>query len=326
MRRKPRLHYRSLADKVTRAVREPPSKGRILVIRGGAIGDFILTLPAMAALRRQFPQTYLEVLGYPHVASLSKLAGYVNEVRSIEARALAGFFARHGVLDQDLSAHFGSFNIIVSYLYDPDQIFQDNVARCSKAQFIAGQHRPDEARDIHATDVFLKPLERLTIFDAEPVPRINLPSRLHSGTRTLAVHPGSGSEAKNWPEHHWATLLRTIALETSWRVLLVGGEAEGDRLQRLSSIIPVERLNVAMHQPLTDLASRLAVCDAFIGHDSGITHLAGAVGLRGIALWSGTKPSIWRPRTEQFELLRDERGLSQLEPAQVFAAAMKLMQ
>ncbi len=307
-------------------MREPPSKGRILVIRGGAIGDFILTLPAMAALRRQFPQTHLEVLGYPHVASLSKLAGYVDEVRSIEAKALAGFFARRGALDSDLSEHFGSFNIIVSYLYDPDQIFQENVARCSKAQFIAGQHRPDEALNIHATEVFLKPLERLTIFDAEPVPRINLPPRLHAGTRTLAVHPGSGSEAKNWPEEHWARLLRTMALETSWRVLLVGGEAEGDRLQRLSSIIPVERLSVAMHQPLTELASRLAACDAFIGHDSGITHLAAAVELRGLALWSGTKSSIWRPRTEQFELLREEHGLSQLEPDRVFAAAMKLMQ
>lgn len=311
---------------MTRAVREPPSKGRILVIRGGAIGDFILTLPAVAALRKQFPQTYLEVLGYPHVALLAKLAGYVDEVRSIEAKALAGFFARHGALDPALSEHFGTFNIIVSYLYDPDQVFQENVARSSKAQFIAGQHRPDEAQNIHATEVFLKPLERLAIFGAEPVPRINLPPGLRSGTRTLVIHPGSGSEAKNWPEKHWATLLRIIAMETPWRVLLAGGEAEGDRLQRLSSIMPIERLNVAMHQPLTELAARLAACDAFIGHDSGITHLAAAVGLRGIALWSGTKPSIWRPRTEQFELLRDERGLSQLEPAQVFAAAMKLMQ
>jgi heptosyltransferase-3 len=47
------------------------SRGRILVIRGGAIGDFILTMPAIAALKKQFPQTRLEVLGYPHIASLA---------------------------------------------------------------------------------------------------------------------------------------------------------------------------------------------------------------------------------------------------------------
>jgi len=60
----------------------------------------------------------------------------------------------------------------------------------------------------------------------------------------LAIHPGSGSDKKNWPEEQWEELLQRIAAETNWRVLLVGGEAEEARLQRLSSLIPVERLNV----------------------------------------------------------------------------------
>ncbi len=72
--------------------------GKILVIRGGAIGDFILTLPVLAALRRQFPRTHLEVLGYPHIAGLALAGGLVQRVQSIEARALAGFFARNGTL------------------------------------------------------------------------------------------------------------------------------------------------------------------------------------------------------------------------------------
>src|SRR5579859_7359249 len=73
-------------------------QGKILVIRGGAIGDFILTLPAIAALRRQFPQAHLEVLGYPHIVQLARAGGLVDKISSIEARALAGFFARHGEL------------------------------------------------------------------------------------------------------------------------------------------------------------------------------------------------------------------------------------
>jgi heptosyltransferase III len=305
-------------------VREPATKGRILVIRGGAIGDFILTLPAVAALRKQFPQTHIEVLGYPHVASLAKVAGYANEVRSIEARALAGFFARNGTLDPSLCEHFATFNIVVSYLYDPDQIFQENVARCSKAEFIVGPHRADETQDLHATEVYLKPLERLAIFDAEPVPQINLAKALPAG-RTLALHPGSGSEAKNWPEANWSALLRTVAEKTPWRILLVGGEAEGERLQRLSTLIPVERLTVSMQQPLNELAARLAAAHAFVGHDSGITHLAAAVGLRGLALWNHTRAEIWRPRSDRFALLRHDRGLGQLEPGQVFAALAPLM-
>ena len=120
------------------------TRGKILVIRGVAIGDFILTLPVFRALRRQFPQTHLEVLGYPHIAQLALAGGVVDQVRSIDSRPLAGFFAREGSLDQSLANYFAGFAVIVSYLYDPDGIFQENVARCTKAQFIAGPHRPDE--------------------------------------------------------------------------------------------------------------------------------------------------------------------------------------
>ena len=68
-------------------------RGKILVIRGGAIGDFILTLPAITALRQQFPEAHLEVVGYPHIVQLAEAGGLVNRVQAIEARALAGFGA-----------------------------------------------------------------------------------------------------------------------------------------------------------------------------------------------------------------------------------------
>ena len=60
------------------------------------------------------------------------------------------------------------------FLYDPDGVFQENVARCSKAQFIAGPHRPKENELVHATEVFLKPLERLAIYGADPIPKLAL--------------------------------------------------------------------------------------------------------------------------------------------------------
>ena len=300
------------------------SRGRILVIRGGAIGDFILTLPALAALRRQFPQAHLTVLGYPHIAALAELGGHAHETRSIEARALAGFFARNGTLDPALQEFFGGFHIIVSYLYDPDEIFQTNVRRCTQAQFITGPHRPDETVPRHATEVFLQPLERLTIFHADPVPRLALHSQ-PSTLNTLALHPGSGSAKKNWPEAHWGELLRRVATESNWRVLLIGGEAEVERLQRLATLVPIERLEVYLHRPLTEVAHRLATCRAFLGHDSGITHLAAAVGLRGAALWGETNTAIWRPSGGGFELLHGPGGLEDIEPARAFAAVGRLM-
>src|SRR5688500_10847038 len=116
----------------------------MLVVRGGAIGDFILTLPAISALRTTFPDTHLEVLGYPNVAELAKAGGLIDAFRTIEAGPLSRFFARNAKLDPAWSDYFESFNLIISYLYDPDEIFRTNAGRATKAQFIQAQHRPDE--------------------------------------------------------------------------------------------------------------------------------------------------------------------------------------
>jgi ADP-heptose:LPS heptosyltransferase len=290
-------------------------RGRILVIRGGAIGDFILTLPALTALRRRFRESHLEVLGYPHIAQLALAGGLADEVRSIEARALAGFFAPGGSLDEKQGNYFADFALVVSYLYDLDGVFQANVARCSKAQFIAGPHRPDAHLNLHATDVFLRPLERLAIFDADPVPRLELISSTDIPVppgRWLALHPGSGSEKKNWPEENWRQLVAGLVQSTEFSVLLVGGEAEGDRLQRLSKAVPGTRCQLAQGLPLVVLAQRLKQCVGFVGHDSGISHLAGALGLRGLVLWSDTDETLWRPRSERMSLLRHPGGITKI--------------
>jgi len=292
--------------------------GKILVIRGGAIGDFILTLPAIAALRRQFPAAHLEVLGYPHIAQLALAGGLVNRVQSIEAGALAGFFARHGQLAEDLADYFSEFDLIISYLYDPDQIFQTNVSRCTGAQFIVGPHRADERARLHAAKVYLQPLQRLAIFDADPIPRLPLtprPSSLSPRSSLhapLALHPGSGSDRKNWPEAKWAELLQHLLNFTAFSLLLIGGEAEGERLQRLAAALPPARFRVAQSLPLAELARLLAACQAFIGHDSGISHLAAAVGLPGLVLWADTAEEIWRPPSQSVIVLRHPAGLARL--------------
>ena len=290
--------------------------GKILVIRGGAIGDFILTLPAIAALRRQFPGAHLEVLGYPHIVQLAVAGGLVDRVQSIEARALAGFFARGGDLDPDQADYFSEFDLIVSYLYDPDGIFRTNVSRCSRAQFIAGPHRPDERAPLHAAKVYLKPLERLAIFEADPVPRLALGSQRPTHGR-VALHPGSGADKKNWPEIKWAELLQHLLDGTPLNLMLTGGEAEGERLQRLTAVLPPARVNVAQSLPLPELARKLQQCAAFIGHDTGISHLSAALGLPGLVLWGQTTEEIWRPPQKNVVILKDPRGLKNLSVGQV---------
>jgi ADP-heptose:LPS heptosyltransferase len=299
-------------------------KPKILVIRGGAIGDFILTLPAIAALRRQFPQAHLEVLGYPHIAQLAVAGGLADRVQPIEARGLAGFFARGGTLEQDLMDYFSEFDLVISYLYDPDEIFKSNMSRCLVGQFIVGPHRPDEAERLHATQVYLKPLERLAIFDADPVPRLSLNSQ-PSTLNQLAFHPGSGSEKKNWPEAKWAGLIQQVMAATNWDLLLVGGEAEGERLQRLAALLPPARSAIVQGLPLVELAQRIQSCAAFVGHDSGITHLAAAVGLPCVVLWADALEEVWRPQGEPLIVLKEITGVRAISVEKVMNELCKLV-
>lgn len=300
-------------------------RGKILVIRGGAIGDFILTLPAIAALRRHFPAAHLEVLGYPHIIQLALAGNLVDKIESIEARGLAGFFARNGELEPGLVDYFSEFDVIVSYLYDPDEIFQTNVSRCTCGQFIQGPHRPNEQEKLHASQVYLRPLERLAIFEENSVPALPIAAAAAATGQSqprirceLALHPGSGSERKNWPESKWAELLERLVNLTRVDLLLVGGEAEGDRLQRLGAALPPRRLRVAQSLPLAELARVLSRCGGFIGHDSGISHLAAALGLPGLILWGDTTEEIWRPAGPKIVVLRHPAGLAELSVDQVF--------
>jgi heptosyltransferase-2 len=313
----------------------PGKRGKMLVIRGGAIGDFILTLPAISALRETFPETHLEILGYPRVTELAHAAGLVDAFRSIEARPLARFFARNAELDPNWSAYFESFHLVISYLYDPDEIFKSNMGRCTKAQFIQARHRPDESEDLHATSVFLKPLEQLAIFDPDPVPRLAASTFPRSETLTpgpwIAVHPGSGSEKKNWPEQNWLQLLQTLR---GRKILLVGGEAEADRLTRfrdnLARALPpsdsAREIRLAQNLPLPHLAGLLAQTQHFIGHDSGITHLAAALGLPTLSLWGPSRPQIWKPLGPKIQLLHSpENTLQNLDLPTVAAALHNLL-
>lgn len=303
-------------------------QNKILVIRGGAIGDFILTLPVLSALRERFPQSIIAVMGYPHIIQIAQLGGLADEIKSIESRQLAPFFAPNSKLPEETARYFGEAAVIISYLYDPDEIFQDNVFRCFHGTFIAGPHRPSESLKIHATETFLKPLERLAIFAPDPTPRINIQRESKKEGDNfiwLAAHPGSGSESKNWPENKWVYLFQELSKIERLKILLIGGEAEGEKLDRLASIIPNEKLELARSLPLKDLAIRMNNCDAFIGHDSGITHLAAALGLNGIAIWGPSEPAIWRPRSDKFRIIRSDIGINYIQVEEVLSELKKIL-
>src|SRR5438093_96682 len=201
---------------------------RILVIRGGAIGDFIMTLPAVGALRERWPDSHIEILGYPHIIELARGRYYADATRSVEARPMAGFFIPNAVLDPSLMEYFGSFELVLSYLFDPDEIFANNVRRCGVKQYIVASPRP---KDLPAARHYCKPLESLAIYVDAPQPRL-FPSEedraaagkflaRFSRERIAAIHPGSGSEKKNWPVEKFAALARWLTGELAMQLIVV---------------------------------------------------------------------------------------------------------
>ena len=220
-------------------------KPRILVIRGGAIGDFVLTLPAIRLLRENFPQAHLEILGYKHIVALAEGRYYADATRSIEYGGLSRFFIPGTDLPEELVEYFASFQQIVSYLYDPDQFFEGNLRRAGVRHYIQGSPLIDDSA--HATQQLAQPLERLALYLEEKEP-VLFPSEedrrvaaaflerafKRADGRLIAIHPGSGGERKNWPAERWAALgERLFALEPAARLLLVGGEADHAPLGQL---------------------------------------------------------------------------------------------
>lgn len=286
---------------------------RILVIRGGAIGDFVLTLPAIKLLRDRFPEAHLEILGQRPVIALADKRFYADAIRSIEERPLAGFFAKETALPAELIAYFGSFDLIVSYLFDPDGIFQDNLRRCQVNGFIAGPSKLTGHE--HAAIQLARPLEQIGLHLQDSAARI-YPSegdrefaRKFLGDASepvIALHPGSGSPTKNWPVENWKEFGEHL-FSTNRKVLVIAGEADEEPLRLLETAWKNRPVRFAGHLALPHLAALLEH-SPFVGHDSGISHIAAAVGARSILLFGPTNPDIWAPANRNVTVLRAPEG------------------
>lgn len=289
---------------------------RILIIRGGAIGDFILTLPAMKILRDAYPNAAIEILGYKHIAELANKRFYADRVRSIEYAALASFFARGADLPSDLADYLASFELIITYLYDPDLIFETNLRRSGVKNIVPGPAKI--AEHTHASRQLAEPLTHLGLKLGDLRARLYpLPDDTRAAQEFLnelprpivAIHPGSGSERKNWPLENWLELgNELLRLNSGFRsMIVVSGEADEKQAQRLKANWNNSRVRFATNLPLPALAAILAET-TFIGHDSGISHLAAAANATCVLLFGPTDPDVWAPVGENVQVIRAPNG------------------
>jgi ADP-heptose:LPS heptosyltransferase len=280
------------------------------VLRGGAIGDFLLTLPALDALRVRWPDSHIELIGYPHIAALAVAGGLVNRLLSLDRSDMARLFARKAAIPEELAAYVRSFDIVLSYLYDPDGTLRDHLVSAGVRLFL---HGTPLVAGGHAADHLMKPLAGLAIYpDGPSCPRLRLPpsavlaarQRLAAdGAPVVVLHPGSGGRAKRWPIEAFLCLAAALR-SRHLRVTFLAGEADHDLVEPMATAGEAAIRDL----PLTEVAAILAAADGYVGNDSGITHLAAAVGCRVVALFGGTDPAVWGPRGQNVRILRGQVG------------------
>ena len=143
----------------------------------------------------------------------------------------------------------------------------------------------------------------------------------------IALHPGSGSPRKNWPRANWLALGAWLLARTPQpRLLLIGGEADHAQLDTLAAAWRGAPVLPARDLPLPHLAALLARCRLFLGHDSGISHLAAAAGAPCVLLFGPTDPVVWAPANPHVSIVAAPGGdLAALPIAAVQAATVRVL-
>ncbi len=271
---------------------------RILVLRGGALGDFIVTLPALASLRQRWPEARIELAGNATAAALAEARGLLDAVHSQQEARWAELYSRTP-LSPRFAAWLKEFDLVICFWPDPDGELASRFPLHPGQRYLHGGARPQTTP---AARHFIAALSPLGIPETAPLffrlqPRIVAQSVPAAKLRQVVLHPGSGSPRKNWPLENWRQLAGWLSTQSSLSLAIISGPAEPEPL--LTECGATWR-----NLPLEALVERMNGCALFVGHDSGISHLASACGARCVLMFGPTDPSIWSPPASNVTVLQ----------------------
>ena len=146
-----------------------------------------------------------------------------------------------------------------------------------------------------------------------------------SETATVFIHPGSGSPTKNWPWTSFAALAGRLAAESNVQPVFVLGDAEREQGLSERAIASGHRTIQALTIP--EVAASLHRGCAYVGNDSGITHLAAALGVATVAIFGPTDPARWAPRGKHVRVLHADSGdLNTLSVETVYGVLHRILE
>ena len=278
----------------------------ILLLHPGGLGDIILSLPAIALLREKFPAARFTLAGnIDHVAPI--VGVFVENAVSLSTLPLHNLYSDEPLPQVDVRL-WKSFDQIISWTGSGDPGFVRKLkAIHPNARIASWKPTPQEPR--HVSQLFIDSLgPRIasgrsvipaSIFVGPELSRQGLQWLLDhkwNGMDSLAtLHPGAGSRTKRWPLESFVRLAGYLTREEKRQLLVVEGPAESGLAAQIAkelsevSVIRAESLSLDLLAPV------IAKSGLFVGNDSGITHLAAALGIPSIALFGPTLPRHWAP-------------------------------
>lgn len=267
---------------------------RVLAIRAGALGDTIVALPAIEALAAL--PARVELLGTPPFIDLALCSGLASATHSIDRARFRALFDA-GADDAELREFLSPFDRVVAWSRMP--LLRSLLGRL---EIDVLQADPLPPPGVHASDHLYQVLAPLGIRGRAPNPRVCIDRQAPSsrdGRRFVAIHPSSGSSHKNWPPAQFETLARRCQ-QAGLDVVWIQGEADGEVVPPLARAVPAP---VARELPLRELAGLLSESALFVGNDSGVSHLAAAVGAPSVVVFRSTQPTQWAPRGSRVQVV-----------------------
>jgi heptosyltransferase III len=287
----------------------------ILVLRGGALGDFIVTLPALAGLRATWPAARIELIGNATAAQLARNRGLIDAAYSQHESRWSVLYG-DASLPEPMAGWLAGFDLVINYWPDPEGELRRRFPVRAAQTWVSIDAIPMEAP---AAVHYARPLGQLGVSIDPPFH----PLRPHglatakasplAGRTVIAVHPGSGSPRKNWPLPRWGEICAWLTQEQQAQILVVTGEAE-------PAGVLADCVHRAHHRPLEELVAELSSCRLFLGHDSGVSHLAAACGVPCVLLFGPTDPAMWAPPASHVRVIRRNADVAAITVEEVRGA------
>jgi heptosyltransferase-2 len=256
---------------------------------------------------------------------------YADRITDLEDWDIYRLFSRHPRVPTRLATYLRSFEAILAYLPTPDERFATHLRQHCPGYVVIWPPQPPDGT--HVTDHLLQPVRDFQPqLDYDPTPKVYLTAEALKAAAqfwdaarlpddgVIALHPGSGGAHKLWPLRGWQQVMTWIA-QQGIPCLIIGGPAEQERIAWLLHHTNLPPWPYVRQMPLPHLAALMARCRVVVSHDSGVTHLAAAVGTTTLALFGPTNPLVWGPRSSRACVLQPQffepLTLDNLSPANV---------